>query len=51
MTGNPMRSLASAQQITSIEPIANADKIELARVLGWQCVIKKGEFKAGDLVQ
>lgn len=44
-----MRSLASIQQISSIEPITNADKIELAHVLGWQCVIKKGEFKAGDL--
>ena len=45
-----MRNLASIQQVTSVEPIANADKIELAHVLGWQCVIKKGEHKAGDLV-
>ena len=44
-----MRKLASIQQIMSIEPIDGADHIELAHVLGWQCVINKGQFKAGDL--
>ena len=43
-----MRKLASIQTITSLEPIPNADRIELARVLGWKCVVKKGEFKVGD---
>lgn len=43
-----MRKLASIQVITSIEPIENADKIEYASVLGWHCVVKKGEFKVGD---
>lgn len=43
-----MRKLASIQTIKSLEPIPNADKIELARVLGWKCVVKKGEFKVGD---
>lgn len=43
-----MRKLASIQVITSLEPIPNADRIELARVLGWKCVVKKGEFKVGD---
>lgn len=33
----------------SIEPIEGADHIELAHVLGWQCVVNKGQFKAGDL--
>lgn len=42
-------SLASVQKITKIEPIHNADNIELAYVLGWQVVVKKGEFKDGDL--
>ena len=45
-----MRKLASIQKIISLEPIPNADSIERAQVLGWQCVVKKGEFKAGDLV-
>jgi RNA ligase (TIGR02306 family) len=44
-----MRKLASIQRIKSIEPIANADTILKATVLGWQLVIKKDEFKPGDL--
>ncbi|HEY8893345.1 MAG TPA: RNA ligase (ATP) [Niastella sp.] len=44
-----MRKLASIQRIKSIEPIANADTIMKATVLGWQLVIKKDEFKPGDL--
>lgn len=43
-----MRKLASIQTITKIEPIDGADKIELAHVLGWQCVVNKGVFKEGD---
>jgi RNA ligase (TIGR02306 family) len=42
------RHLASVQQIVDIQPIENADSIELARVLGWNVVIKKGQFKVGD---
>lgn len=40
--------LASIESV-SISPHPNADKLELARVLGWQCVVRKGEFKTGDL--
>ena len=43
-----MRHLASIQTVTKIEPIQGADNIELAHVLGWQCVIKKGEFQPGS---
>ena len=43
-----MRKLASIQKIKSLTPIPSADRIELARVLGWKCVVKKGEFKVGD---
>lgn len=42
------RKLASIQKIIKIEPIPNADSIEKATVLGWECVVKKGEFKEGD---
>lgn len=46
-----MRKLASVQKILRIDPIAGAEKIEVATVLGWQCVIaKRDNFKAGDLV-
>lgn len=44
-----MRQLASIQRITNIRPIEKADKIEVAEVLGWEVVIRKGEFKIGDL--
>ncbi|MFM9838913.1 MAG: RNA ligase (ATP) [Cyclobacteriaceae bacterium] len=44
-----MRQLASIQKIKSLEPIEGADAIEKATVLGWQLVVKKGEFKVGDL--
>lgn len=43
------RKLASVQRVLAIDPIANADAIELARINGWQCVTKKGEFAPGDL--
>ncbi len=42
------RKLASIQSVLAIEPIANADAIELARIQGWQSVVKKGEFRVGD---
>ena len=43
------RKLASIQRIWKIEPIEGADRIELAHVLGWQCVVNKGQFQAMDL--
>jgi len=43
------RKLASIQRIWKIEPIEGADKIELAHVLGWQCVVNTGQFKPMDL--
>ena len=42
------RKLASIQEIIKIEPIEGADRIELAYVLGWQCVVNKGQFKPAD---
>lgn len=45
-----MRKLASIRRILNLLPIENADAIELAQVDGWQVVVKKGEFNAGDLV-
>jgi len=42
------RKLASIQQILSVDPIEGADRIEMVKVVGWQCVAKKGEFQPGD---
>lgn len=43
------RKLATIRKIGEIRPIEGADAIEAAVVGGWTVVIKKGEFKAGDL--
>jgi len=42
------RKLAHIELIESLSPIEGADKIEVAQVLGWQCVVKKGEFNIND---
>ena len=42
------RKLATIQTIIKIEPIEGADQIEKATILGWQLVVKKGDFKVGD---
>jgi RNA ligase (TIGR02306 family) len=45
-----MRKLASIQKIKALAAIPEAEAIERATVLGWQLVVKKGEFKVDDLV-
>lgn len=44
-----MSKLASIQKIIKLEPIEGADKIEKATLLGWNIVVRKGEYKVGDL--
>jgi hypothetical protein len=43
-----MTTLATVEKIEEILPHGNADALEIARVLGWLVIVKKGEFKAGD---
>lgn len=43
------RKLATIRKVKELKPIKEADLIELAIIDGWQCVVKKGEFKEGDL--
>jgi RNA ligase (TIGR02306 family) len=45
-----MRHLATIRKISDILPIVNADVIEVAVVDGWKVVVKKNEFKIGDVV-
>ena len=44
-----MRSLVTIQRVKQISAIPDSDFLELAHVMGWQCVVKKGEFQTGDL--
>lgn len=46
-----MRQLASVQKICELRPIEGADKICVAMLegLGWECVVKVGEFAINDL--
>jgi RNA ligase (TIGR02306 family) len=37
-------------KISDIQSIEKADKIELAIVKGWNCIVSKGQYKIGDLV-
>ena len=43
------RKLASVVKIVDILPIVGADAIVVAKVKGWNVVVKKGEFNVGDL--
>ena len=43
------RKLATIQIISELHLIECADKIEYAKVMGWQVVVKKSEFVIGDL--
>jgi RNA ligase (TIGR02306 family) len=42
------RKLARVVQIDSLHPISGADRIELALIGGWQVVVGKGLYTAGD---
>src|SRR5690606_33815341 len=35
--------------VDSVSPIPDADRIEKARIRGWDVVVRAGEFRAGDL--
>jgi RNA ligase (TIGR02306 family) len=44
-----MRSLVTIQRVKMLSPIPDSDFLETAHVMGWQCVVKKGEFNVGDM--
>ena len=45
-----MRKLASIRRIDAINPIPDADAIDVATIGGWNVVVKKGEFDVGEFV-
>ncbi len=42
------RKLATIEEIVAVEPIPDADAIEVVTVRGWKVVARKGEFQAGQ---
>jgi RNA ligase (TIGR02306 family) len=44
-----MRALVTIQRVKAITAIPDSDFLEAAHIMGWICVVKKGEFKEGDL--
>ncbi len=48
-TTEPVRRLVTVQRIVNLEPIEGKDRIELASILGYKCVVKKGEFRINQL--
>lgn len=36
-------------EITEVIPHPNADRLDIATVKGWNCIVQKGSYKAGDL--
>ena len=47
-----MRTLATIREVSYLEPIENADRIEVCNLkgLGWKVIVKKDEVKSGDKV-
>lgn len=43
------RRLVTVQKVVSLRPIEGKDRIELAQVMGWWCIVRVGEFAVGDL--
>ena len=41
---------ATIQEVLEVKDHTNADALELVTILGWQVVVKKGEFNVGDKV-
>lgn len=44
----PERKLATIATVTSVSPIAGADRIEVAHIRGWNVVVGKNEYAPGD---
>lgn len=43
-----MRKLVTIKRVRQLMPIPEADRIELALIDDWACIVKKGEFAEGD---
>lgn len=46
----PSPLIVPVATISKIRPHSNADSLEIAEVLGWQCVVQKDRYNVGDKV-
>lgn len=44
------RKLVTVEDVISVEPVENADSLDVATVRGWHVVVRRGEFAVGDKV-
>lgn len=44
------RALATVEEITELVPIEGADSIQIAKIRGWDVIVRIGEFEVGDPV-
>jgi RNA ligase (TIGR02306 family) len=49
-SNNLERKLAHIETIREVLPHNNADSLEIVKVLGWTCVVLKGQFKVGEQI-
>jgi len=49
MTEKPQHHKVPVIKIEEVKTHPNADNLEIIHIAGYQCVVKKGDFKAGDL--
>ncbi|HEX4795485.1 MAG TPA: RNA ligase (ATP) [Humisphaera sp.] len=42
--------IVEVSRVQRVLPHSNAERLELAHVKGWQCVVPKGKYAAGDLI-
>lgn len=49
LNANKERELAYLVYVDGIEPIPGKDRVEAAVVNGWRTMVKKGQFKPGDI--
>jgi RNA ligase (TIGR02306 family) len=45
-----LNSVCYVTTVTELKPIDGADRIELAVINGWNCIVKRGQYKVNDLV-
>ena len=50
MERNETQGLAYIREVVEISPIPNAENIEVAKILDWKVVSRKGELSVGDKV-